>query len=82
VVKNKGKSADAESKMEGPNVVAKWLALLLHIWEDLGSNLNPETSYPEVFHEFSQLLQAYAGIGHDCFLPYPFPFINYPTIQC
>jgi hypothetical protein len=29
------------------NVVAKWLTLLLCIWEILSSNLGLETSYPD-----------------------------------
>jgi hypothetical protein len=30
-----------------PNVMTKWLALLLHIREDPGSNLGPDTDYPD-----------------------------------
>jgi hypothetical protein len=30
-----------------PNVVAEWLALLLHTSEVPGSNLSKETSYPD-----------------------------------
>jgi hypothetical protein len=29
------------------NVAVEWLALLLHIQEVLGSNLSPETGYPD-----------------------------------
>jgi hypothetical protein len=29
------------------NVVVEWLKLLLHIQKALGSNLDPETKYPE-----------------------------------
>jgi hypothetical protein len=32
-----------------PNIVAGWLALLLYIQEISGSNLNPETGYPDRF---------------------------------
>jgi hypothetical protein len=32
-----------------PNVRAEWLALLLCIWEIPGSNLGPETGYPDRF---------------------------------
>jgi hypothetical protein len=36
-----------QSKLFKPNVMAKWLALLLHIWEVSGSNLGLETDYPD-----------------------------------
>jgi hypothetical protein len=43
--------------------VAEWLKLPLFIWDVLGSNLSPETGYPDSgFRGFSQSLQAYAGI--------------------
>jgi hypothetical protein len=45
-----------------PNVVVKWLTLLLCIRQVLGSNLSPETSYPEVLYGFLQSLQANAEI--------------------
>jgi hypothetical protein len=37
-----------------PNVVVEWLTLLIHIREVPGSNIGPETVYPEVFRCFSQ----------------------------
>jgi hypothetical protein len=43
------------------NASAEWLAVLLHVWEVLGSNLGPETGYPEVFGDFPQSLQVDAG---------------------
>jgi hypothetical protein len=45
-----------------PNIAAEWLALLLRIQEVLGSILDTETGYTEVFHSLSQFLQAKAGI--------------------
>jgi hypothetical protein len=30
-----------------PNVTTEWLTPLLHIREDLGSNIGPETGYPD-----------------------------------
>jgi hypothetical protein len=44
------------------NVVVEWSTFLLCIWEVPGSDLSLETSYPEVFHGFTQSLQANAGI--------------------
>jgi hypothetical protein len=39
-----------------PNVVVEWLTLLLRIWEVLGSNLGPETGYPDLgFSWFSSV---------------------------
>jgi hypothetical protein len=35
-----------------PKVVIEWLKLLLHIQEVPGSNLGPETGYPELFRGF------------------------------
>jgi hypothetical protein len=35
-------------------IKAELLALLLHVWEVLNSNISPETGYAEVFHSFSQ----------------------------
>jgi hypothetical protein len=35
-----------------PNDVIKWSKLLLHIQEVAGSNLGPETNYPEIFFDF------------------------------
>jgi hypothetical protein len=45
-------------------LLGKWLPLLLHIQEVLGSNMGPETGYPEVYHGFLQSLQANAMIIH------------------
>jgi hypothetical protein len=45
-----------------PNVVVKGLTLVLRVWEILGSNLGPETGYPEVFRDIPQSLQENAGI--------------------
>jgi hypothetical protein len=45
-----------------PNVVVKGLTLVLRIREILGSNLGPETDYPEVFRDVPQSLQKNAGI--------------------
>jgi hypothetical protein len=44
-----------------PNVEAKWLAHLLRIREISGSNLDPETGYPEDFRGFLQSLHENAG---------------------
>jgi hypothetical protein len=45
------------------NVAVEWLTLLLSILEVPGSNIGPETGYPEVdFCCFTQSLQANAGI--------------------
>jgi hypothetical protein len=44
------------------NVGVEWVAILTHIPEVPDSNLGKEFGYPEVFHGFSQYLQAYAGI--------------------
>jgi hypothetical protein len=30
-----------------PNIVVEWLTLLLPIWKFPGSNLGPETGYPD-----------------------------------
>jgi hypothetical protein len=35
-----------------PSVAVEWLALLLCIWEVPGSNLGPETGYPQAFLVF------------------------------
>jgi hypothetical protein len=45
-----------------PNVVVEYLARLLRIREVLGSNVGPETGYPDFyFRDFPQSLQASAG---------------------
>jgi hypothetical protein len=42
--------------------VIKLLALLLHIWEVSGSDLGPETGYPDCnFNGFPQSVHANAG---------------------
>jgi hypothetical protein len=42
-----------------PNGAVEWLALLLRIWESLGSNLCPETGFLiEVFRGFAKSLGA------------------------
>jgi hypothetical protein len=45
-----------------PDIAADWLALLLRIQEVLGSILDTETGYTEVFHNLPQFLHAKAGI--------------------
>jgi hypothetical protein len=41
------------------NIVAEWLICLLNIWKVLGSNLSPETGYPDGgFHVFPHSLQT------------------------
>jgi hypothetical protein len=45
-----------------PNVPAKWLALLLHVWEVLGSNLSLETSYPVWGFSWFCSLQENTGV--------------------
>jgi hypothetical protein len=65
----------------GPNFVVKWLTFLLHIWEVLGSNLGPETSYPD--WTFSYFFSVFPGkcqdrpliLEHGCYLPNLFQFI-------
>lgn len=45
------------------NIVVEWITCLLHIREFPGSNFGPQASYlTEVFHYFSQYLQANAVI--------------------
>jgi hypothetical protein len=60
--------------------------LKIYIWEVFGSNLSKDTDIlSEVFHAFPQFFQANVvmipQLGHDCFLPNPFQFINHPTIR-
>jgi hypothetical protein len=63
------------------NIVVEWLTLLLCIQEVLGSNLGPETGYPDCgFSWFSSVLtgklwDSTLKLGHDPFLPHPFQFI-------
>jgi hypothetical protein len=42
--------------------VGGWLTLLIRVWEVPGSNLGPETCYPEVIRGFPLSLQANAGV--------------------
>jgi hypothetical protein len=42
-------------------VVAEWLTLLHRTREVTGSNLSPETGYPDFLHDFLQYLQANDG---------------------
>jgi hypothetical protein len=44
-----------------PNIVVEWLPLLLYIRKAQGSNLGPETGYPEVFRGSSQSPYENAG---------------------
>jgi hypothetical protein len=39
-----------------PTVVVEWLKFLLRIREDAGSNLGPETGYPELSRDLPQSL--------------------------
>jgi hypothetical protein len=61
--------------------VVEWLTLLLCIQEVPGSNLNPETGYPDWgFSWFSSIptgecQDSALKLGHDCFLLNPFQFI-------
>jgi hypothetical protein len=49
--------------LKRPNVMVKWLTLLLRIWEVPGSSLGPETGYPdESFCGFPQSLQVNSRI--------------------
>ena len=41
-----------------PHVAHVRLELLLHTWEDSGSNLGADTDYPKVFRGFTQSLEA------------------------
>jgi hypothetical protein len=47
---------------ERPNIVVKWISLLLHIVEVLHSNTGLETSYPDWCYGFPQSLQEISGI--------------------
>jgi hypothetical protein len=67
------------SIMHTPNVVVKWLALPFRIREVPGSNLCPETGYPD--WDFSWFSSVPPGECHDSilklgrFLPNPFQLI-------
>jgi hypothetical protein len=58
-----------------PNVVVKWLTLLLRNWEVQGSHLSPETDYPGLgFSWFpsvasSECRESTLKLGHSHFLP-------------
>jgi hypothetical protein len=66
-----------------PNVVVEWFTLLLRVQEVPGSNLDPETGYPD--WGFSWFSSVHAGecrgstlkLGHDRFLPNSIKFIIY-----
>jgi hypothetical protein len=69
----------ASTNLNERNVVAEWLALLLHIRDVPGSNLGPKTEYSESFHSFPNYVQANSGtitlkLSHDHFLPNPLLF--------
>jgi hypothetical protein len=55
---------------------------LLHIWEVLGSNLGPQTSYPDCRISWISSVRPsnykYLKLGHYYFLPHPFQLIT-PT---
>jgi hypothetical protein len=56
-------SQSSEDQLKlGPNVAVEWLVPLLRIREILGSNLGPETGYPEGFRGFIQSLHVSTGI--------------------
>jgi hypothetical protein len=59
--------------------VVKWLILLLHIREVPGSNLGPETDYPDGFRGFFSPSRRMPGcilkVGHNSLLPKPFQFM-------
>jgi hypothetical protein len=64
-----------------PNVVVKWLTLVLRIREVPGSNLGQQTGYPDwSFSWFPSVspgkcCNMYLQLGHDRFLPNPFQVI-------
>jgi hypothetical protein len=63
-----------------PNVTVEQMKLLLYIWDVLGLNPVPESSYPNwgsffSFSQFVQMPQLYQKLWHDCFLVHPFQFI-------
>jgi hypothetical protein len=64
--------------------MTKWFTLLSLIWEVPGSNINPETCYPDRFYVvFSVPAGKYRHntLGHDCFLPHPSQFIRQSSIH-
>jgi hypothetical protein len=63
-----------------PNIVAEWVATLLCIWDVPGSNLGPETGYPDRFSGVilitsRYILAYYLKLDHNHPLPYPCQFI-------
>jgi hypothetical protein len=62
-----------------PKLVVECLTLLLRIWGVSGTNLGPETGYPDGIHSwFSSVSRSECwGITHDRFLPSPIQFITY-----
>jgi hypothetical protein len=63
-----------------PNVAAEMLALLLRIPVVPGTNLGPETGYPDRFFVYflspsKLMLGYYLKVGHDRFLLHPFQLI-------
>jgi hypothetical protein len=74
-------STPSSHDTEEPNVVVKWLALMLCIRVIPGSDLSLETGYHH--WDFSWFSSVTPGkcrdcplkLGQDCFLPNSFPFI-------
>lgn len=64
-----------------PNVMAEWLALLLHVWEVLGSNLSRETVFRDFVSSCRKMLGWYLKLGHTRFLPYHFWCIIIPSVN-
>jgi hypothetical protein len=66
---------------DSSNVMVEWLTPLLHVWEVLGSNLGPETDYPDWgFLLFSSVPPDECQVGtlksgRDHFLLNPFQFV-------
>jgi hypothetical protein len=64
-----------------PNIVVEWLTPLLRIREVLGSNVGPETGYPDWacswFYSFSpgEWRPSILKWGHDLYIGNPFYFI-------
>jgi hypothetical protein len=64
-----------------PGIVVKWIKLLLHIQEVLGSNLGPETSYLDRFFVVSSVPPGECWdnplkLGHYHFHPIHHSFIT------
>jgi hypothetical protein len=65
-------------KKKRPNTADKWAAFLLHIWEVLGFNMEPKTSYiDKSFVIFSVIpcKDIYLISGQNCFLSHSFKII-------